>query len=275
MSILHSDKVANSAKVTAAAPAGCSVWFREEGLRPAAERLASRLALPLDGEGNTGLRLLLTPAGLELRDAAGRLGEGVRVEFVSSERIRQASVAGEGLIRAVGARRGQRPSVLDATAGLGRDAAMLAWRGCPVTLVERSPVLAAMLEDGLTRAAARPDAAGMSRNMRLVAGDAVAIMRALSPDQRPEVVYLDPMYPEQGRKAKSRKDMQLLQCLLGEDPDPPGLLAAALDTAINRVVVKRPRKAPALSGPAPSHQIAGRSTRFDVYLTSAGPRSAP
>ncbi|MCH8505184.1 MAG: class I SAM-dependent methyltransferase [Ectothiorhodospiraceae bacterium] len=246
----------------------CTVRYEHDALRPAAETLAIRLRLPLRSKEDAppGLALLLTAEGLELRDIGQPRGDGIMVDFVSSQRLRQASGASEGLIRAVGARRGQRPDVLDATAGLGRDGAMLAWRGCRVTLVERSPVLAAMLEDGLARAATRAATAGMASRLRLVSADSVTFMRALDADERPKVVYLDPMYPEKGRKAKSRKDMQLLQQLLGEDPEPPDLLEAALATAHNRVVVKRPRKAPALQGLAPSHQIIGRSTRFDVYL---------
>ncbi len=32
-----------------------------------------------------------------------------------------------------------------------------------------------------------------------------------------------------------------------------------------RVVVKRPRKAPVISGPAPSYSLEGKSSRYDIY----------
>ncbi|MCC5857282.1 MAG: class I SAM-dependent methyltransferase [Ectothiorhodospiraceae bacterium] len=234
----------------------------------AARALADRLGLPLipPQENGPPLRLLVTGPGLELRLVHMRPGQGVTVQWLHNPRLHQASAAGEGLIRAVGARRGQRPTVLDATAGLGRDAALLARRGCPVLMVERSPVLAAMLADALRRTAAEPEGAELARHLKLHCGEAVSVMAGLTDTDRPDVVCLDPMYPDTGKTAKSRKEMQLLQALLGPDPDPPGLLAAALDTARHRVVVKRPRKAPALPGPEPSHRIVGSSTRFDVYL---------
>ncbi len=248
--------------------APCAVWHEGEATADGARELAHRLGLPLIAPQDNGppLRLLVTGLGLELRFAHMRPGQGVSVRWLHNRRLQQASAAGEGLIRAVGARRGQRPSVLDATAGLGRDAALLARRGCQVLMVERSPVLAAMLADALHRTAADPEGGELVSHLQLRCGEAVAVMAGLTDIERPDVVYLDPMYPETGKAAKSRKEMQLLQALLGPDPDPPGLLHAALRTARHRVVVKRPRKAPALPGPEPSHEIVGKSTRFDVYL---------
>lgn len=246
----------------------CAICYDHEALLHAAHGLASRLGLPLLAPQDNGpvLRLAVTTDGLELRRVEMRPGQGVRIQWLGNRRLRQASAATEGLIRAVGARRGQRPTVLDATAGLGRDAALLAERGCVVWMAERSPVLAAMLADALERLDQSPDGAGLAAHLHLYPGDAIAFMRERAGPERPDVVYLDPMYPETGKAAKSRKDMQLLQHLLGTDPDPPGLLETALRTARQRVVVKRPRKAPALAGPEPSHRITGKSTRFDVYV---------
>lgn len=246
----------------------CAIWHEGDSTAAAAQALAARLGLPLLAPQTTGptLRLVVTADGLELRHTEMRPGQGVRIQWLHNRRLDQASAAGEGLIRAVGARRGQRPSVLDATAGLGRDAALLARRGCRVTMVERSPILAAMLADTLQRTASDPDGTDLVTRLQLRCGDAATVMTGLADADRPDVVYLDPMYPETGKAAKSRKDMQLLQALLGPDPDPPGLLEAALHIARLRVVVKRPRKAPPLTGREPSHAITGKSTRFDVYL---------
>jgi 16S rRNA (guanine1516-N2)-methyltransferase len=60
--------------------------------------------------------------------------------------------------------------------------------------------------------------------------------------------------------------MQILQILIGDDQDADELLETALLCAGNRVVVKRPRLAPALADKAPSHSITGKTSRFDVYL---------
>jgi 16S rRNA (guanine1516-N2)-methyltransferase len=47
--------------------------------------------------------------------------------------------------------------VIDGTAGLGKDAFVLAGLGCKVTLVERHPVVVALLADGLARAWQDPE----------------------------------------------------------------------------------------------------------------------
>lgn len=153
--------------------------------------------------------------------------------------------------------------VFDATAGLGRDASVLAALGCRVTAVERHPVLFALLEDGLLRAAAADDQRLRAWVERITAVCADA--RALLADARPEVVYLDPMFPARTKRALVKKEMQLFQALLGTDADTADLLTAARAAATRRVVVKRPAHAPPLA-PRPDHTVHGTRVRFDVYL---------
>ena len=86
--------------------------------------------------------------------------------------------------------------------------------------------------------------------------------------EAPDVIYLDPMYPEHGTNALPHKEMRWLRELVGEDTDADALLAPALLLARKRVVVKRPLKAPDLAGVAPHHRHRGRAVRFDVYLPS-------
>jgi 16S rRNA (guanine1516-N2)-methyltransferase len=168
------------------------------------------------------------------------------------------------IARAVGLQPGVRPSVLDATAGLGRDAFVLAQLGCALTLIERQPLIAALLEDGLQRALGDPQVAAIVERMRLVSGDAIALMQAWTGDS-PQVIYLDPMFPQREKSALVKKEMRLFRALAGDDDDAPELLAAALALAANRVVVKRPRKAPAVAGATPGYTLEGKSSRFDIY----------
>ena len=98
-----------------------------------------------------------------------------------------------------------------------------------------------------------------------------AVMARLEQRKRPEVVYLDPMYPHRTRAALVKKEMRALRRIVGEDQDSPGLLAAALGCARRRVVVKRPRRAPTLAGPEPDARIEAPNTRFDIYSTLANP----
>lgn len=191
----------------------------------------------------------------------------LRLDF-ASERLnwrRKSGVGREDLLRAIGFKPDALPSVLDLTAGLGRDAFLLADRGCSVTLLERSAVMAALLSDALARGCKSIDTHAACARMRLLQVEAVSAMLSWQ-DEPPEVVLIDPMYPEHGTTALPHKEMRWLRELVGDDQDADALLTPALALARQRVVVKRPLKAPDLNGLTPHHRHRGRAVRFDVYL---------
>jgi 16S rRNA (guanine1516-N2)-methyltransferase len=234
-----------------------------------AAALADRLHVPLVQElPASALVLRVTATALELVDTSAGAPGAVRADFAPLARQRAESLRGEAVARAVGLKGGQTLTVADATAGLGKDAFVLASLGARVHLIERSPVVAALLADAMTRAQADPALAPIAERMQLHTGDALAVLPVLAAQDPPDVVYLDPMYPEGGTKGQVKKDMQLLRALLGATGDIPSLFDAALACARRRVVVKRPRRAPPLPGRQPGHSIEGRSTRFDVYPIS-------
>lgn len=176
------------------------------------------------------------------------------------------------LAKAVGFK-GKPLSVVDATAGLGRDAFLLACMGCTVTAIERSPVVAALLQDGLGRAAADPALARIiEQRLHLVPGDARRLLARLPAEERPEVVYLDPMFPSGRKSAAVKKEMRLCRLVAGDDPDADELFEVARTVARTRVVVKRPLRAPHLGG-KPAIVYKGTTIRYDVYLTAGGPGS--
>lgn len=244
--------------------AGC-----ESRARTLAEGLHAVLVRP-DGPFLDGaLALAVKPNGLQL-EAPGERDLGVvRLDFVegrNGHRRRFGGGRGQPLARAVGLKQGRIPSVLDATAGSGRDAFVLAALGCRVMLVERSPVIAALLEDALARAAADAGTAPVIARMTLVRAEAVECMAALSEADRPDVVYLDPMYPHRTKTALVKKEMRMFRRLVGDDQDSPRLLSGALAVARQRVVVKRPAKAEPVAGPRPTMAIRSPNTRYDVYI---------
>ncbi|MEX0623400.1 MAG: class I SAM-dependent methyltransferase [Saccharospirillum sp.] len=211
------------------------------------------------------------PANLYLTITEGALGlssgEAVKqhpvcVDFISgAARHRQLYGGGrsQAIARAVGLHQRKGLVVLDATAGLGRDAFVLASLGATVILLERHPIVRLLLSDGLDRARLSGDR--VFDRMSLHDGT-LEQMSALVP---PDVVYLDPMFPERRSKAAVKKDMMLFHALVGADEDADALLAPALALAQRRVVVKRPRIAPPLAGQQPGMVLAGKSSRFDIY----------
>jgi 16S rRNA (guanine1516-N2)-methyltransferase len=241
-------------------------------LAPAAQTLAERFGLQvLRREPQAGFCLCLTTEGLELRQAGTNAPGPIRVEFVAGamgHRLRFGGGRGQPLARAVGIKSGFNPVIWDATAGLGRDGFVLASLGCRVTLCERSPVLAALLADGLQRAELHAQiGTWVSQRLTLVHADASDRLAQLDEAQRPDVVYLDPMYPAGKSHVLVKKEMRALQQILGADRDSHRLLDVALGCARRRVVVKRPSRAGWLTEREPTTCVASRKTRYDVYVT--------
>lgn len=238
-----------------------------------ARNLSKKLSIPLLEKESLEFAYLLiySQEGLTLQQTGKNQPRPIMVDFAAGSmqyRLRHGGGRKQALARAIGLKKGWQPSVIDATAGLGRDAFILGHLGCHVHMIERSPILAALLEDGLARAADTELIAETIRNrLYLSHADSIDILHKLTQEALPDVIYLDPMYPERTKSSKVKKEMRILRELAGDDKDAAELLKIALKRARNRVVVKRPRLAPPLDDMLPSHKIAGKTCRFDVYLT--------
>ncbi|ASP40907.1 rRNA methyltransferase [Bacterioplanes sanyensis] len=242
--------------------------------------LAIKQQWPDDGE----YHLSLTLQGLSLQQQAADKS-AVTVDFcagANAHRRRFGGGKGQDIAKAIGIGR-YVPSVADLTAGLGRDAFVLASLGCQVTALERHPVVAALLSDGLSRAGNRhlpaPWQALQALRPVLVDDETRNVVQRIQlqhigakdwlqqqPDNSVDVIYLDPMFAHDGRqKAQVKKDMQAFRHVVGQDDDADELLHEALRVARCRCAVKRARKAPPLAGQAPTYALTGKANRFDVY----------
>ena len=243
---------------------------RVEALAPEfaeqARAWASRLALPPESV-EAEFALQVGEGGLQLQLLEPQAPGPVRVDFVeggAAHRRQFGGGSGQMIAKAVGIQQGIRPSVLDATAGLGRDAFVLASLGCEMILIERQPLIAALLEDGLARGLADAEVHPVVQRMQLRQGNAIEQMQQWQ-GEPPQVAYLDPMFPHREKSALVKKEMRLFRPFVGDDLDASELLAAALTLASHRVVVKRPRKAPSIEGPKPGYSLEGKSSRYDIY----------
>ncbi|MBE0482776.1 MAG: class I SAM-dependent methyltransferase [Bacterioplanes sp.] len=216
-----------------------------------------------------GFHLCLDGQGLLLRSGAQAKAD-VRVDFShgrAAHRRRFGGGQGQDIAKAIGVGK-YKPSVIDATAGLGRDSFVLASLGCQVWAFERQASVAALLADGLARAQHDDDIADIIARIDLQYG---ASQQGLSDASawpvKADVVYLDPMFEHDDKAtALVKKDMQAFRHVVGQDDDAEQLLPLALAAARCRVVVKRARKAEPLAGQAPTYAIVGKANRFDVYV---------
>jgi 16S rRNA (guanine1516-N2)-methyltransferase len=261
---------------------------------PALRQRARQLALDLDLPGPDDIpptapdfQLTVTATRLELRVVGGPPDlRGGRALWIDVAQRDVTSPAGarlrQPLLRAMGVRQRrvlqeQSPRIIDATAGWGRDALMLAALGCRVLAIERHPAVARLLADGVKRARAAGDPTG--DRVTVMPGDAGAVLAglqgpppAVAPELNefghPDAVYLDPMFPPRRGGAAEAKAMRVLRRLVGPDVEATALLVAARRLAPPRIVVKRPTHAPPLGDVPPDASYPGRAMRYDVYFAA-------
>jgi len=253
-----------------------TVSFQHNSLKQVAEAFAEAHQLscqPLH-KARSELTLNFTEMQLELTDLKNKMT--LSVDFIGGSlghRKKYGGGKGQIIARAIGIKQGKpAPCVLDATAGLAKDSYVLACLGCPLVMLERSPVIAALVQDGIDRASLNIEFNTIiEQGFILHNQDADTYLQAIDTD-RPDVIYLDPMYPEKKKSASVKKGMQILQKLLGMDSDTDKVLEAALNKATERVVVKRPKGAPQLqSKHTPTLSYESKATRYDVYITRNQP----
>ena len=211
--------------------------------------------------GGEGLSLVRDEEGLALTDGT----MSVRGDFSRMKhRIKPQVLVRELVVKAARIK-GQREGLklVDATAGLGEDSLLLAAAGFDVTLYERNEVIAELLQDAISRAAQDPDLAQAASRMHLVVGDSTESLPHL--DFAPDVVLLDPMFPDRQKSAAVKKKLQLLQRLERPCDDEAALLDAAFTAKPRKVIVKRPAKGPHLAGRKPDYSLSGKAIRFDCY----------
>ena len=244
------------------------------GLEPQARELAQKLNLQMVPWDAGGIVLRLDIDGLALcQQKTGKKPVIVRIDYVRGPFAYRLRHGSHLLCRAVRVKgiNSRKLSVLDATAGLGRDAFLLANAGRQVRMIERHPVLAVLITDGLHRAALHGHSRPIVERISLEQGESMDIMtRFLTEDRLPDVVYLDPMFPGTKKSAKVGKEAAMLQALAASynRKSDRKLLALALETARHRVVVKRPLRGPGLSDAAADIVLKGKTVRYDIYLST-------
>ncbi|MFK5913511.1 MAG: class I SAM-dependent methyltransferase [Woeseiaceae bacterium] len=263
-----------------------SISYTSDDLKEKAGNFAKSAGYPLvpKNEVTTPINLNYTHDFVELCDHEKNIS--IHIDFISGDlahRQKYGGGRGQSIAKAIGLKQGSPPpSVLDATAGLAKDAYVLACLGCSMTLIERSPIIVELIKDAIHRSEedghfktiletgfnvinqSSIEYLTELANKTLLETDALEM---IDPDViYPEVIYLDPMYPDKKKSASVKKNMQILQKLLGKDEDTQELLNVALKVAKKRVVVKRPKGAKNLSELKPTYAVESKKTRYDVYI---------
>jgi 16S rRNA (guanine1516-N2)-methyltransferase len=211
------------------------------------------------------------------RDANGpffTFQDGKKNVIVRPEFRLRANIGGRSdlLAKAIGykdhlKKTGRLLTMIDATAGLCRDTFHFRCLGCQVTALEENQMIYEVVSPYVKTL--EPE-----KSFRLVHTDAAQYLRELNNSERPDVIYIDPMFPDTASTAKAGKESQLLQLLAkpAHGEADAELLKTALRVALRRVVVKRPSHAEELAAIKGHQRIVfeGQAVRYDVYMIQAG-----
>jgi 16S rRNA (guanine1516-N2)-methyltransferase len=225
------------------------------------------------------LLLCVSTKGLALHFTGKGVPNPIVVDFTEGASAHRRLFGGgknQLIAKAVGLKGSYRPSVLDVTAGLGQDGFVLATLGCEVKMLERVPVIFELLNDGILRAerSAHGELKAIVNRMSVICQDSLAYLTSneFTAATIPDVIYVDPMFPEREKSALVKKNMTVFQALVDGDIDAGELLALALTKAKYRVVIKRPRKALGIAEQFPEKKLPkanlvleGKSSRYDIY----------
>ena len=247
-----------------------AIILQDPAMEGIAESVSNQLSIPIILEKTATYETYVTM----LNGIIGLQNNSIKsdpfyIDFASDKlayRLKKGGGRGELLAKATGINKINNPFVVDMTAGLGRDAFLLASLGCKILMFERDKIVNLILKDGLLRASKNSNISHIISRMHLVSCDASKLSENL--DQEIDVIYIDPMFPSLDSKSAPKKEMQIFRKIVGRDQDQDNLLEIAKQAAPKRIVVKRPRKAPYLNATKPDVQFEGKANRYDVYLSS-------
>lgn len=147
--------------------------------------------------------------------------------------------------------------IIDVTAGWCRDSFILAENGYHVTAIEQSQLIYFLTQFSIDRYKNSHEL-----TLKLINDNSFKFLRQVT--EKPSAIYLDPMFPSNKNQAKNKKEIQILQAITSNQQIYE-LMSLALQTAKQRVVVKRPIRSEFLNQLKPDFQYKGKTIRFDVY----------
>lgn len=235
------------------------VCLEKGGQKDMAEAFARRIGAEISEKPGPKLTILFHAKGVSLTG----YGLSYQGDFENMlHRVTNGRLQHEMLVRAAKSDKPGRKAI-DATAGMGEDAFLLAAQGYEVTLFEQNPVIAVLLKDALRRAKKHPVLKDIASRMNLVQGNSVEGMSQLLDPV--DVIYLDPMFPARQKSSLINKKLQLIQKLEPPCSKETDLFDAAISASPSKIIVKRPLKSEFLAGRKPSYTLNGKAIRYDCY----------
>ena len=221
--------------------------------------LAYSLRQKFSGGEDAPMTLSLNEDGLSLISE----GKTLRGDFTKMiNRIKPQTIGSELLVKAAKIKdAGDELCAIDATAGLGEDSLLLAAAGFKVKMYEQNPVIYELLCDAKRRAENDSFLVNIVSKMEIFNRNSIDAMTSL--DFCPDIILLDPMFPERQKSALVKNKLQVIQSLEMPCTNEVDMLYAATMAKPKRIVIKRPPKGEFLASVKPDYSISGKAVRFD------------
>ncbi|CAL4324601.1 class I SAM-dependent methyltransferase [Buchnera aphidicola] len=214
---------------------------------------------------HTEFSLIIHEHRIELKNNANKNIKNIWIDFNHKKMKSYQDDSKIKIIKAIGIKKKPFLNVIDATAGLGKDSFMMFSYGCTITMIENNPILSILIYDGLKRSYNDPIIGNIiKKKMKHINHSSINIQSLNL--QKPDVIYLDPMFPRKKKKSLPKKHMNTIQNLVKKDSDTQLLFNACKNFAKNRIVVKRKKNFKIISKNKPNYMIYSKKYRFDVYL---------
>lgn len=237
------------------------ICIKKGGDSNLAQSLANRINVPITEKEGEHLTIMFDSKGVSLS------GYGLCYQGDFENMLRRVSdgrLQHEMLVKAVKSTSDTKLTAIDATAGMGEDAFLIAAYGYDVTLHEQNPVIAVLLKDAIRRAKKHPELKEIASRMHLVEGDSVELLSKRVDEV--DLIYLDPMFPQRQKTGLINKKLQLIQKLEPPCSTEQDLFMAAEGAHPSKIIVKRPLKSPHLAGKKPNYMLEGKAIRYDCYV---------
>ncbi|WP_343182522.1 class I SAM-dependent methyltransferase [Buchnera aphidicola] len=209
--------------------------------------------------------LILQANRIELQDNTNKKEKNIWINFNYQNFQQYKKDYKRKIIKAVKIKKKKKINILDATAGLGKDAFILFSHGYNITMIERNPILSILLEDGLKRGF-KDKMIGtlIKKKMKLIYASSININQMNL--QKPDVIYIDPMFPSYKQKSLPKKNIKIIKKIVGSDLDSINLFHECMKFSVYKIVVKRPKTSSYISCHKPSYSIKTKKYRFDIYI---------
>ena len=171
--------------------------------------------------------------------------------------LRTQNLKNELLIKSI--KKEKNGCILDLTAGLAKDAILIAKYGCNVIMLEQNPILATILYYAKLHNY-------IPNNCEVVFTNNINYIKQLPLDIQFDAIYLDPMF-NQDKSAKAKKEMQIIQNIADTYIGNHDYLFNLAFNFTHKIIIKRSIKQPCLIDiPNPTYVIKGNTIRYDIYV---------